>query len=544
MSERQMNPSMRPLRITLIALLAVTAACTGKADLQQVAAVTPKDVPLPADAIVGVSGARRLTRVEYDNTLKDLLGDDTKGGYLSLPEDVADPFDNDFRQQQASNTLIAAAETLAQEAATRLLASPAKLEFLLQCTPTGPDDAACLRKFVTNFGRRAYRRELTEEEISRFLTLQSYAVETGDFNTGVELVIRAVLQHPEFLYRIERGTPVADKPGVLALNDYEIATRLSYFLWGSTPPDFLLDAAKADQLSTTEQIRAAAERLLEDPRALARVQRFHMMWLGYETLPHSASLAAAMKDESNALVNKVAFADADYFELFTSESTYLSTTLAQHYGLTAPTAGAADWVSYGASAGRKGILSHGSVLSQGAKFSDTSPTLRGKYIRERLFCQEIPPPPPNANVDEPPTNANSPCKKDRYSDHANVGSCAGCHVQMDPIGFGLENFDQSGRYRATDNNLPQCIIEGTGSLSGIGDFKGPSGLADLLTQSGQLEPCVVRQVYRFAMGRREMPADAALLENLTDSFKGKNRNFKSLLVDVVGDATFAYRKEE
>lgn len=539
-----MIPTMRPLRVALFGLCAAAAGCSAIADIQPLDDAPSRDVPLPADAVVGVSGARRLSRVEYDSTLKDLLGDDTKGGYLTLPEDVADPFDNDFKQQQPSSTLITSAETLADEAATRLLASPAKMDVLLQCAPSGPGDAACLRKFVTNFGRRAYRRELTEDEITRFLSLQSYAVEANDFTVGVRLIIRAVLQEPEFLYRIERGTPAADNPDVFALNDYEIATRLSYFLWGSTPPDWLLDAARAEKLSSTEEIRAAAERLLQDPRAEARVERFHMMWLGYQTLPHSAQLAAAMKDESNALVDRVALSDADYFDLFTADTTYLSTTLAQHYGLNAPQNGSADWVTYGATAGRKGILSHGSVLSQGAKFSDTSPTLRGKFIRERLLCQVIPPPPPNANVDQPPASASSPCKKDRYSDHANVGSCAGCHSQMDPIGFGLENFDQTGRFRATDNNLPQCVIEGTGTLTGIGDFKGPAGLADALTQSGQLEGCVVRQVYRFAMGRREMPADAALIDNLTEAFKSKNRGFRTLLLDVVSDATFAYRKEE
>ncbi|MFL5320624.1 MAG: DUF1588 domain-containing protein [Myxococcaceae bacterium] len=529
----------------IVAIAAALAGCQGLADFQPLSkSDKPNQVELPADAVVGVSGARRLTRLEYDATLKDLLGDDTQGGFQQLPEDVTDPFDNDYRTQTASSTLISAAEQLAQDAATRLLASPAKLDYLLQCTPQSPTDAACLTKFIKTFGRRALRRPLTDDEVARFLTLQSYAAETNDFNTGIELVIRAILQEPEFLYRIEIGTPVAEKPGVDALNGYEIATRLSYFLWGSTPPDWLIAQAEAGQLATTDQIRDAAQKLVADPKARARVNRFHALWLGYHQLPHPQDLTAALKSESDALVDRIVFDEkADYLELFKSPETFLTPMLATHYGLPQPTDPNGSWVSYGAS-GRKGILSQGAVLSQGTKFSDTSPTLRGKWVRNRLLCMEIPPPPPTVNVDVPPTSSSSQCKKDRYIAHANVGSCASCHGMMDPIGFGLEQYDNAGRFRTSEAALPQCGIDGNGTVSGMGDFNGPAGLADLLMNSGQLEGCVVKQVYRFAMGRREAIADTALLEKLTDEFKGQNRAFDQLLVDFVTDNTFAYRQQE
>lgn len=397
-------------------------------------------------------------------------------------------------------------------------------------------------------GDDAWLAKRADDEVQRFASLGAFAVEANDFNVGVELVLRAMLQHPEFIYRVEIGRAVAGRPGVSQLTGFELATRLSYFLWGSTPPEWLLDQAAAGELATTEQIRAAALRLLGDGQARARIERFHALWLGYHQLPHPLALTQSMQAESRALVERVVFdAPGDYFRLFTSEATWLDEALATHYGL--PWAGGTtpQWVQYG-SAPRKGLLSHGSVLSAGAKFADTSPTQRGIFVRNRLFCQGVPPPPPGVNADAPPEGTGSPCKVDRYSEHASNGNCAGCHRTIDPIGFGLERFNRAGQYRTTDDGAPACAIAGDGLVSGLpqGDvaFNGPGGLADALLDSQRFEACVVTQVYRFAMGRREVPEDARVLELLTDGFKAKDRAFTQLLVDLVVDPTFAYRTEE
>jgi hypothetical protein len=276
---------------------------------------------------VGVSGARRLSRNEYDNTLRDLLLDESRSGFAKLPEDVTDPFDNDFRTQQVSAVLVEAVETLATEASARLLADPAKRDQVVGCTPTGPADADCLRTFVTHFGRLALRRPLTDDEVAALLTLQDYAVEGNDFYIAVDNVITALLQHPEFLYRVERGKPVLGRAGLFKLNDHEIATRLSYFVWGSTPDDALLDIADAKELHTQDAIRAAAERLLADPRAHARVDRFHALWLGYHQLPHAADVTNAMRTETGALIDRVVFEERrPWTDIFTSDETYIDAT--------------------------------------------------------------------------------------------------------------------------------------------------------------------------------------------------------------------------
>lgn len=523
----------RPARVWAIALTVVS--CSGKSDFTNYAQV---------NALVGVSGARRLSRTEYDATLRDLLGDSTSSGFATLPPDSLTPFDNDYRTQLTSPALIEALESLATSAAVRLVADATKRSAVVGCSPTGPTDADCFRGFVTRFGRRALRRPLSTAEIQSLLDLQSFSREAGDFYLGVKLVIQTMLQHPEFIYRVEAGTPVDGVDGLYRLNDFEVATRLSYFLWGTTPPDWLLDLAQAGQLRRPQDIRSAAGRLLEDERARARVNRFHGLWLGYHQLPHSAELTRALQTETNALVGKVIFDDrSDYFDLFQSTQTYVNDFLADHYRLPRPGSSSFQWVSYGAT-GRKGILSQGSFLSAGAKFNDTSPTQRGIFIRRRLLCQQVPPPPPSVDVDQPPTSPTSNCKIDRYAAHRSIGSCAACHGKLDPIGFGLERYDRAGRYRTTDDGHPECPISDDGRVEEMGDFNGPAALEDLLLASGQLERCVVSQVYRFAMGRQESDDDGVLIGQLTTKFRGSNRSFQQLLLDFVSHETFAYRRDE
>jgi hypothetical protein len=496
---------------------------------------------------VGKVGARRLSRTEYDNTLRDLLEDSSNSGFAKLPEDVNDPFDNDFTTQQPSGVLIEAAETLAIEAANRLLADPAKRDRVVGCTPTGPGDVDCLRSFVTHFGRLALRRPLTTEEIDQYVAFQSYAVEGGDFNIAVGMVVESLLQDPEFLYRIEVGTS-AGYAGLYRLNDYEIAARLSYFIWGTTPDDELLDQAGAGLVSKPADVRARAELMLADPRAKDRVDRFHALWLGYHQLPHPAALTASMRTETGALVQRVVFDEQrSWRDLFTSDETYVDSTLAALYGMPAPTMPGFSWQPYGATAnGRRGILSHGSFLSVAGKFGDTSPTQRGKLIRERLLCQKIPPPPPNVNVDKPPTSMTSTCKYDRYAEHRSNGSCAGCHGQMDPVGFGLENFDQTGAFRTTDTGDATCVIAGDGELitaDGAIGFHGPGELGGVLVDSGLLDGCMVTQLYRFAVGHRESDDDAAYLTKITSAFQTDYR-FDHLVLDLVSADAFGYRQEE
>ena len=507
----------------------------------------------PQELTVGATGIHRLSRIEYDNTLRDLLGDTTRPGFAKLPEDVADPFDNDYTTQLVSGALVADVEALATDVSSRTLADPTRKAALVGCTPTGPGDKTCMTSFVKSFGRRAFRRPLTDDEVASYVGLQTFAVEAGDFYAAVDLVVRAMLQDPSFLYRVEVGTPVAGRPGLYQLGDYEIGTRLSYFLWGTMPSDAVLDMAAAGMLQTPAGRRAAATMMLADTRGADRVRAFHGFWLGYHQLPLDPTLAGELTSESDALVTRVVFEKkADYLELFRWPETFLTDDLAMHYGLPAPGSKTGAWVNYQAAGSpRRGILSQGSVLAAGAKFDDTSPTLRGVFVRNRLLCQTIPPPPPNVMVDQPPAATPTGCKADRYAAHRGTGGCAACHNLTDLIGFGLENYDRTGVYRATDKDAPQCAISGDGQVygstagaTGDGKFNGPAGLGEMLVDGGNLEACVVTQLFRMAYGRRETADDAANITTLTSGFKQKGRAFDQLMVDVASDPAFIYRRLE
>jgi hypothetical protein len=505
------------------------------------------DTPIPEEDAneVGVSGLRRLSIVEFEQTIVDLLGFEVAQAKELLPADTYTPFDNDFTLQTPSEPLIEGLEIVAGDIAEAVIADLELRAAIVPCEPSGADDAECLRQFVSSFGRRALRRPLTDTEIETFVSLQSHGIEAGDFWVGVGAVLRALLQHPEFVYRVEIGEPVLDQPGLFRLNDHEVGARLSYFLIGSTPPDWLLDAADAGELGSTDEVAQAAATLLEDDRVRARVNRFHALWLSYENLS-VAGIYGDMHGESDALVQRIVFDDArPWTDMLTSTQTYVTPELAAHYGLPAP-AGAAGWVDYGDS-GRAGLLSHGAFLSVGAKFGDTSPTQRGLLVRTKLFCTEIPKPPPDLMVDvcAPPPADPDACKHERYF-MSTEPACSACHMLMDPIGFGLENYDASGAFRETDIDRPDCVIDGQGEFAGVGTFSGPAELGALAVESGAVEACVARQLYRFAVGRTELDEhdDAFLARLVEDASTEDGMHMLPWITQYVSSEAFRHRREE
>jgi len=504
----------------------------------------------PQSAAVSASVARRLSRAEIDATVRDLLGDTTNPASRILAEDEYTPFDNDYTRQKPSAALIDALEATADDIATRVLA-PANRGRIVACAPSGPGDAACFRQVIETVGRRLFRRSLSNEEVTAYLSLQSFATENNpsvphDFYTAVGLMLRSMLQDPEFLYRIEIGTPTGD-PAVLRLSGYEIATRLSYFLVGSAPDDRLLDLAQKDgtpdALAKPEQRRAEATRLLADPRARDQIHRFHAMWLGYRAIPGGTDLLAAFNAETTALIDKVVFDQpSSYLDLFTSSQTYVNNLLADQYGLSRP-AGGAGWVAYGTT-GRAGILSHGAVLAAFSKFSDTSPTQRGIFVQTRLLCNSVQPPPANVNVDQPPPATASACKLDRYAAHRSSASCASCHDNLDPIGTGLEQYDVGGKFRTHDDGHPECALDGAGALPGYGTFKGPAELAQKLIDSGRLERCFLEHLLRYAVGRGLYPAEQGAVDTLASGFAASHESLTETLLGYVASDRFALRQED
>jgi hypothetical protein len=402
-----------------------------------------------------------------------------------------------------------------------------------------------MEAFVTDVGRRVLRRPLTADEVAE-LTEHGLAaaVEADRFEQGIDILVAVLLQHPEFLYRVEIGQEVPDVEGVAKLTGYEIATRLSYLLWGTTPTDELLDMAEAGVFDDPEvdEIGDIARDMLGDEQAGEQLDRFHAMWLGYGTLGGGDPLIEPMREEIRAFVRRVVFEDErPWKNLLTFDQTYVTPDLAEHYGIEPPN-GDAGWVSLGED--RAGLLSLGGFLALFPGDEDTDPILRGKLIREQFLCMEIVRPDDINPANMDPVE-DAVCKKDILGAHTQ-GTCAGCHTLMDPIGYGLEQYDVIGAFRTQEPGLDECKLDGNGELDGT-PFNGPQELGALMAEYRLFQDCALTQLHRFASGHAEFePADREFLDVLRenpDVLSGEI-GLVSLVVDYVAMPQFGFRRDE
>lgn len=494
------------------------------------------DDSLDEPGALGPTGLRRLSRRELHQTLTDLIGPVPVDLIETIPHDSETPFDNDYPTQTSSATLVDGLFALSTRVAEHVQGDPAVTSEVLGCTPTGPSDEACLRSFAARFARRGLRRPVTAAELDTYAGFIEFAIDEGDFDVAMTMVIQAVLMNAEFLYRVETGQMVLDDPPTIRLDDLSMASRLSYLLWGTGPDEALLQRAEAGGLSTAQDVLTTAEAMLADERGLSQLQNFHAMWLDYDDLPRGSALERSMHDETDHLVQRV-LVDRDWAELFTLTESYLDPELAEHYslGLSVTEPG---WVSY-PDKRRAGILSHGAFLSVGEKFGDTSPVERGKAVWTRLMCNDVPPPPPDVDSGVPPAGDPNACKLERY-DMSTRPECATCHAILDPIGFGLENYGPRGQWRTHEIDRPDCPIPGEGMVEGLGAFAGAPSLGQLLADSEQVRQCAVRRYVQFAIGRDVTPSDAGVVQGLTNRFKDDD-DLLGAVLQFVGSESFSHR---
>src|SRR5262249_3378808 len=313
---------------------------------------------------------------------------------------------------------------------------------LISCKP----DVKCQSQFVREFGLKAFRRPLGADEIQRYTKLFAGA---RDFLAGAQLVVEAMLQSPNFLFRVERGGEA---------QAYEIASRLSYFLWDSTPDAGLFRSASLGDLNTRDGVEKAAQRMLADPRARQSVEEFVSQWLRFDrvlnTVKDRASfpmfnpeLAAAMTEETRLLISDAVWNDRDFMTVFKSDYGFINTDLANLYKFPAP-ANEFERMKFPAETDRAGLLGQATFLALTSKPADTSPTARGLFVREQFLCQHVPDPPPGTNSNLPAVTESKPMtNRERLSLHLQSPVCASCHKLIDPIGFGLEKFDGIGARR-------------------------------------------------------------------------------------------------
>lgn len=500
------------------------------------------------DAAPGASPIRRLTAWEYDNTILDLLGDDTHPA-AAFPQEGGSGFDNNadvsgVTRLQAQKYLDAS-EAISARAV-------ADLGTLLPCDPAAGDEHPCIEQWVDGFGLRAWRRPLTADERTGMLALYDEARQSEDLPTAVGLVLQAFLQSPHFLYRVELGIPGEQGTAAIRLGDYEMASRLSYLLWGSMPDQALLDAAAAGGLATPEDVEAHARRMLDDPKARRMVEHFHEQWLGtirLATLEKDTTVFPAWSPELSAkqVQEALAFVDHVFFtgegtldELLTAPYTFVDAELAEFYGLPVPAGAGLQRTEAAGGVELSGILTLGGVLSAYALADTTDPIKRGLFVREHLLCQ-IPPPPPDVIPELPPVDPDA-TTRERFEQHRADPVCAACHAMFDPIGFGFEHYDAVGRWRTTENGLP---IDASGELAGAdvaGEFVGVRELGTKLAASEDVAACMTRQWFRFAYGRLEsQDLDACNMDTLAATFSESGHDLRELLVALTQTDAFLFR---
>jgi len=494
---------------------------------------------------------RLLLARHYRNAIRDLLGAEA-AAQASPPVDTAL---NGFEAIAAAQVALGDAAVELYEKSARAVAAaamkdPARIAGLLGCSPTGPDDLACHRQFVTRFGRLAWRRPLRAEEVDLYTGVaHNAALELGNFDAGVEAAIATFLQSPFFLYQVEVGEPDPDDPKSRVLSSVEMATRLSFFLLDTTPTPEILTLAENGGLATPEQVRAVAEVMVEVPAARLALGNFYAEVLRLRTIESlakdpatfptfSPALAAAMRQETLALIDDVAFtADADFRDILDAPYTFANGPLAFHYGLVPDPAALGEvWQRFELpEAGKRGgILGQGAFLSSYAHISSSSPTLRGKFVREILMCQGMPAP-PNDVVTELPEGAEYKTMRDRLQQHLSDPNCAGCHLLMDPIGLGLENFDGVGAFRLVENGV---TLDTSETITGLGEFDGARQLGALLRDSPDVTRCLVRNLFRHATGHLERSGEKSALFAIDDAFADNGYRMKDLLVDLVSSPAF------
>jgi hypothetical protein len=502
--------------------------------------------PTPSDpTAAGPMPLRRLTRREYNNTLRDLLGD-TANRADAFPADK----ESEFLFRRAGVVSSADADSLKDAAEATAAALAAKVTTLAPCVGMAED--ACARKFVIDFGLRAYRRPVEVDEGNRLMALYT----TGrtalalPYQGAIQLMIEAMLQSPAFLYHWELGNGLPQVEGkVIRLTSYENASRLSYLIWGSMPDAMLFDAAKANQLTTPEQLTTQARRMLGDTRARDTVAAFAEEWLNLDQVAErpkdtmvypewTDAVKTAAAAEVRSFISNIVFdGDGKFTSLLLGTNTFVNQPLASLYGMRNVT-GTNMVPAMLDGNQRAGLLTRIGFLAVTGATNASHPIKRGHKVHERLLCLTLPPPPNNVPPAKPPTAAGT--TRQHVEEHGKMPCAVACHSIMDPIGFAFEHYDGIGKYRDQDNGLP---IDSTGSID-LDNMKKPftdaKSLSQVLASSTEVAQCFATQWLRFGFKRNDTTADRASLEAVDAAF-AKSNSVTDLVVGLVGSRSFRYR---
>jgi hypothetical protein len=516
--------------------------------------IVESELPAPTTRVF------RLTHEQWENTIADLFFLDEHTGaseyFRADPASSGFIFENNVLAMEVDQALWSGYGFAAAHVAELVTSDPALMAAILP--PDGGDDAARARAFIEELALRAFRRPATEADI------QAYVAQFNDagslyegvdaFTAGVRLVIESMLQSPKFLYRIEQSTEVVGE--VIPLDDWEIASRLSYFLWNTMPDDELFDVAAAGELVSPSTVEAQALRMISDPRAAGVVQSFHRQLLNTEKFAGVTPSPAFYPDAPEALghlatvenqmfIHDIVFeTQGSFADLMTSTETFVNAELAAIYGVQGNVGDDFQKVALDPSQ-RRGLFTQVGFLAANASSVSPDPIHRGVFLIERITCMHLPAPPddipPLPELDETRTN------RQLVADHTEApGSvCAGCHSGLiNPYGFPFENYDSLGAWRTTDNNQ---TVDATSTVildGGQVPVQNALELIEALAASPSVHECYVRHWQEFAHGRLYAPEDQGLVIRLADGSRQENVPIHEVIVGLVKSQPFLTRSPQ
>ena len=515
-------------------------ACTGEKDSGTTVALPDAE---PSVASVTPS-LRRLTVAQYQNVISDVFGPD-----LLVPSNLEpDIVVEGFRSLGASISSISPVGVERYESssfvlAEQIIAEPERLTAYFPCDLSGTPSLNCQSQGIEALGLRLWRRPLQSDESLRLNELlQTIELET-DLLTGLEYTIAAMLQSPHFLYRVEMNT--TDTGEVLTLDDWALASRLSFFFWNSGPDVELLANARDENLSDPIVLETQIDRMMTDDKFQQGLQNFfdemfHLYELDDITkdplvfTQASPDLYASAKEETFRTLQYIVNNDIDFRDVLTTRTSFIDRRLATLYGIPAPSMNGFGEIQFVESDGRRGLLTQASMLNLHAHATASSPTLRGVFIRKTLLCQMVPPPPADVDTSIPEATEDAPTMRQRLEKHFEDPSCAGCHKMMDLVGLGLENFDGIGQWRDLENNHP---IDPSGNIDGT-DFTNAWGLGEVVSNHPNLGPCLSDHLYSYALGHRLTDSEDPHKEWLNEHLEYSAWSFKSTMKTIALSEAF------
>ncbi len=497
---------------------------------------------------------RRLNRNEYNNTVRDLTGLDLRLADDFPSDDVGNGFDNIGEVLSIPPILMEKYLESANRIATEVLQDAAASKTAFPFAAENPADleeaVEVARANATDFASRAFRRPLTNDESERLFALMRGAWEADA--TPAEIMhttITAILASPHFLYRIEDDASTDFVDGIRPLDAFELATRLSYFLWSSMPDKVLFDAARAGQLGTPEQLSGQVERMLADPKAEALVNNFAGQWLQLRDLDRLSPdpdqftafdepLRKSMRRETELLFKHILAENRSILELLTADYTFVNQRLAEHYALDGIVGDEFQRVELQGK--RRGVIMHASILLLTSNPTRTSPVKRGKWILDNLLAEPPPPPPPNVpELGEAGETLGT--LRQRMEQHRADPNCAVCHTKMDALGFGLENFDAIGQWRDADGRE---VIDPAGELPGGRAFSSPADLVQILADHKKEEfaRCMTNKMLTYALGRGLGVSDRCNVSAIVDKLAEDDFRFVTLVKSIVTSPPFMFQE--